>query len=310
MTAFVVVNPRSARGRTGRAWPHIRAGLQSAFPLMEAALSRERGQTAHLVREALKGGHLDIIVVGGDGTLNEAVNGFFEHGRPVSPDAVLGFVASGLWSDFARHFGITPDYGTAIARLRQSHIRRVDVGRLSCLSLQGAPVTRYFINSASFGFSARVQGAINRSRLAGLFGKSAFAAFAALKLPGWHAPRLRLIAEGGYDEIAGITLVAVANGRWFGAGMKVAPEAEASDGKFDIVVVGGAPRLKVFKALAALGRGMPLSNSAMRAVRSTRLTAAPTLETEGRIEIETDGESAGMLPATFEILPAALNLRW
>ncbi len=309
MTAFVVVNPRAARGRTGRDLPRIRAGLEGAFPLMEVALSASRGQTTNLVRQALHAGHLDIIVVGGDGTLNEAVNGFFDQGVPISPDAVLGFVPSGLWTDFARNFGIAPDIESAIARLKTSHIRRVDVGRVSCLSMEGAPLTRYFLGSASFGFSARIQGAINRSRLAPLLGKSAFAVFAALMLPAWHAPRLRLIAGRVYDEIAGITLVAVANGRWFGPGLPIASDAQPWDGKFDIVVVGGAPRSRVLQILSALRKGTHPADPTMRVVRAARLTAAPTLETDGRIEIETDGETAGLLPASFEILPGALNLR-
>ena len=124
---------------------------------------------------------------------------------------------------------------------------------------------------------------------------------------GWHSPRLRLIADGHYDEIAGITLVAVANGRWFGHGLKVAPDADPADGFFDIVVLGGGARRRVLKMLRALRGGRP--DPAMRVVRARRLTAAPTLDTEGPVSIETDGESAGLLPATFVILPGALNLR-
>ena len=108
MTAFVVVNPKSANGRTGRDWPKIKPALEKLFPLMQVAQSHARGETARLVRAALKDGHLDIIAVGGDGTINEAVNGFFENGVPVSPDAVFGFVSSGTGGDFRRTFGIEP----------------------------------------------------------------------------------------------------------------------------------------------------------------------------------------------------------
>src|SRR5271154_7098531 len=100
MTAFVVVNPNA--GHTGRDWPKIKPALESAFPLMQVTESRARGQIAQLVRAALKDGHLDIIAVGGDGTMNEAINGFFENGAPLSPDAVFGFVTSGTGGDFRR----------------------------------------------------------------------------------------------------------------------------------------------------------------------------------------------------------------
>ena len=108
MTAFIVVNPHSANGRTRQDWPRIKPELEKLFPLMQVAESHARGETARLVRAALRDGHLDVIAVGGDGTINEAVNGFFENGAPVSPDAVFGFVSSGNDSNFRRTFGITP----------------------------------------------------------------------------------------------------------------------------------------------------------------------------------------------------------
>lgn len=304
MTAFVVVNPKA--GNTWRDWPKIRSALESAFPLMQVTQSRARGQTAQLVRAALKEGHLDIIAVGGDGTINEAVNGFFENGVRVSPDAVFGFVSSGTHCDFRRSFGIKPGYEAGIARLKQSRIRRLDVGHVACLSPKGEPVSRYFVNVATFGLSGRLAARLNRAGLARLFG---FGFQAALTLLSWRPKRVRLFTDTGYDEIAGITEVAVANGRWFGGGLRVAPEAEPGDGLFDIVVMAGAPRRSILTALRNWRGGTPPPGIALRQVRATHLTAAPTVETHGAVFVETDGESVGLLPATFEILPGAINLR-
>ena len=182
------------------------------------------------MRRALQDGHLNIVAVGGDGTINEAVNGFFERGAPVSPDAVFGFVAAGTGGDFGRSFGLAPGYEAGIARLRSAPIRRVDVGRVSCLSLTGAPLTRYFVNVASFGLSGRIAAAAGPGASAQIVRRPLrqFALQALLALIGWHSPRLRLIVEGQQDEIAGITLVAVANGGWFGGGLNVAPDADTS----------------------------------------------------------------------------------
>jgi YegS/Rv2252/BmrU family lipid kinase len=310
MTAFVVVNPTSGNGSTGRDWPKIRAALEGVFPLMTVTESHGRGETARLVRAALKDGHLDIIAVGGDGTINEAVNGFFENGAAVSPDAVFGFVSSGSGSDFRRTFGIAGGYEAAIARLKLSRIRRLDVGRVACVSAKGEPVSRYFVNVASFGFSGRLVSRINRARFAKLFGDGFARSFHALTaLIGWRPQRVRLIADAGYDEIAGIANVAVANGRWFGGGLRVAPNAEPSDGLFDIVVMGGAPRRHILQSLNKIRSGAHLSDPGVRLVRASRLTAAPTVDTYGAVTVETDGESAGLLPATFEILAGAINLR-
>jgi diacylglycerol kinase family enzyme len=125
----------------------------------------------------------------------------------------------------------------------------------------------------------------------------------------WHSPRLRLIADRAYDEIAGVTQVAVANGRRFGASPELAPAADLSDGKFDIVIAEGIARRFLLPRVIGLPGPEWLPDSALRRVRAARLTAAPTLDTEGPVEVETDGESAGLLPATFEILPSAINLR-
>ena len=310
MTAFIVVNHMSGNGSTGRDWPKIRAGLEGVFPSMTVMQSHARGDAARLVRDALKDGHLDIIAVGGDGTINEAINGFFENGVAVSPDAVFGFVSSGSGGDFRRTFGIGTGYEAAIARLKQSRIRRLDVGRVACLSHRGEPVSRYFVNVASFGFSSRLVSRINRARIAKLFGGGFARAYHAVAaLIGWRPQRVRLITNAGYDEIAGIANVAVANGRWFSNGLRVAPQAEPGDGLFDIVVMGGTPRRQMFQSLRKIRSGAHLSEPGVRLMRASRLMAAPTVETHGAVTVETDGESAGLLPATFEIMPGAINLR-
>jgi len=106
MSAFVVVNPRSANGRTGRDWRAIEAALGLAYPHMSVAFTRARREATQLVRNALREGHHEIIAIGGDGTINEAVNGFFDANGPVAPDAVLGCVTSGTGGDFRKTFGI------------------------------------------------------------------------------------------------------------------------------------------------------------------------------------------------------------
>lgn len=309
MTAFVVVNPSSGGGRTRSDWPKIKPQLEKLFPNMQVAQSRARGDTARLVRAALKDGHLDIIAVGGDGTINEAVNGFFENGAPVSPDAVFGFVSSGHDSDFRRTFGIKSGHEAAIARLKQARIHRLDVGHVACLSPRGEPVGRFFVNAASFGLSGRMAARRNRAPVTGLLGQRlAYAVHGMLALLGWRPQRVRLITGAKHDEIAGITDVVIANGRWFSGGLKIAPQAEPGDGLFDIVVMGGAKRRRLIATWRHLRQGQT-QDPGLRLVRAARLVAAPTVETHGLVEVESDGESVGVLPATFQILPGAINLR-
>src|ERR1700761_2054063 len=311
MTAFVVVNPRSGGGRTKREWRSIERALSDAFPLMSVAMTTKRGEARSLAREALLEGHSEIIAVGGDGTINEAVNGFFDESGPTAPDAVFGFVTSGTGGDFRKSFGIAPGADAAIARLKTATPRMVDVGRLSCLTRHGEPMVRYFINIASFGMSGLIVDSVNRARIAKLFGGSfafAFHSLSGLLRYGERTVRIRI--DGDFDEIANISTVAIANGVFFGGGMKVAPNAKPDDGYFDVVIMGGTPKHRVAADMKLIYTGDHLSNPAVRVVRGQKIVAVPVAETRGKpVLIEVDGENVGRLPATFEILPRAINLR-
>ena len=276
MTAFVIFNPNSAAGHTGKDWREIEEALEKIFPLMTFFVTTAATQAAHMVRDALRDGHLEIIAVGGDGTINEALNGFFGRGLPISPDAVFSFVHNGHDSALCRRFGIAPGWQAGVAHLAHARIHKHDVGRVTCLSPQGEPVTRYFLGAASFGLSASMARALGRARIARLFGHG----FARLlhhwmARLSWHETRVRLMADH-YDEIAGIASVSLS----------------PSDGLFDMQVLDGLNQIE---------------NA--RLMRAARLTAAPTVDTKGAVDVETDGESAGVLPATFEIYPVGINLR-
>src|SRR4051812_5055737 len=276
MTAFVVFNPNSASGHTGRAWREIEEALERIFPLMSFFVTTGPAQAAHMVRDALHDGHMEIIAVGGDGTINEALNGFFENGMPLVPDAVFNFVHNGHDSALCRRFKIAPGWQAGVAHLAAARIHKADVGRVSCLSAQGAPLTRFFLGDASLGLSASMARAVGRARIARLFGhRFASGLHRRMAKSRWRPTRLRLIADG-YDEIAGIASVSLSPAR----------------GLFDM------------QLLDSSGRSDPA-----RALRTARLTAAPTLDTGAPVDVECDGESAGILPASFDVYPAAIKLR-
>jgi diacylglycerol kinase (ATP) len=175
----------------------------------------------------------------------------------------------------------------------------------------GQPCIRYFANIASFGLSGVIVNAVNRSRIAKLFGGSfAFAFHSAAGMLTYRDRTVRIRVDGDYDEIASISTVAIANGQFFGGGMHVAPDAKPDDGMFDVVVMGGMPKLQALSEMQKIYTGEHLKNPAVRALRGRKIMAAPVAETRGHaVLIEVDGECAGRLPATFELLPRALNLR-
>jgi len=311
MSAFVVVNPRSASGRTRRGWRALEPALASIYPYMSVAFTRQRGEATHLVAAALREGHSEIVAVGGDATINEAVNGFFDAEGAVSPDAVLAFVANGAGNDFPHTFGIRDSGLDAVSHLKQAHVRPIDVGRVRFLSRTGVPRTRYFANIASFGLSGKIVDAMNRSLFAGLFGTGfAFGLHSILGMLQYGGRPVRLMIDSVFDEIVNISTVAVANGRAFGAGMQVAPEAKPDDGQFDVVIINNGPASQMLADMKLIHEGEHLGNPHVRLIRGLRVTAAPVAETRGRpVLVETDGECVGRLPATFEILPRALNVR-
>ena len=276
MTAFVIFNPNSASGRTGHVWEAIEASLEQVFPLMSFFVTTAPAQAAHVVRDALRDGHMEIIAVGGDGTINEALNGFFYRGVAVSTDAVFSFVHNGHDSALCQRLGLLPGWRAGVAHLAHARIHKRDLGRVACLSADGLPVTRYFLGGASFGLSASTARAFGRARIARLFGHGFATGLHRLAARSrWRATRVRLMSDG-QDEVAGIASVSVTPGQ----------------GLFDLRVLDGLNR-----------------PDQARSSRTARLTAAPTLDTAAPVDVECDGEATGVLPATFDIVPAAINLR-
>ncbi len=311
MSAFVVVNPRSAGGRTAREWPAIERALRSVYPAMTAAFTRARGEAISLVREALREGHDEIVAVGGDGTISEAMNGFFDERGTIAPDAVFSFATSGTGGDFRKSFGIEAGAVEAVSQLKTANVRPIDVGRISCLSDAGAATVRYFINIASFGLSGMIVASVNRARISKLFGgRFAFAFHSAVGALAYRDQAVRIHADGGLDRIARISTVAIANGQYFGGGMRIAPEARPDDGLFDLVILGGGPRREMLANMKLLYTGEHTRLPNVQVARARKIVAAPVAETGGKpVFIEADGENVGRLPATFEILPGGLNLR-
>ncbi|HEY0282031.1 MAG TPA: YegS/Rv2252/BmrU family lipid kinase [Rhizomicrobium sp.] len=309
MSAFVVVNPAS--GSTSREWRGVENALSAIYPYMSVAFTRARGDAAALVTNALREGHHEIVAVGGDGTINEVVNGFFDRGGAISPDAVLAFVCCGAAGDFKKAFGIVETGVQAAEHLRHASVRAIDVGLVSFLSKTGMARTRAFANIASFGLSGEIADSVSRAVVSRLFGAPfAFAFHSTLGLLTYRGRKVRLIVDDVYDEIVAISAVAVANGSWFGGGMQVAPDAKPDDGLFDVVIFADAPKRRMLADMKFIYSGEHLGNPNVRVIRGRKVVAAPVAETRGRaVLIETDGEAVGRLPATFEVLPRALNVR-
>jgi YegS/Rv2252/BmrU family lipid kinase len=311
-TRFVfVVNPRSAAGATLRRFESHRREIaerlkRQGFDL-EVRLTERPRHATELARSAVVAGAAVVVAVGGDGTNNEVVNGFFDvAGQRIASTTALGCITSGTGGDFRRTFGWTTNPQDDLERLLRLNRRRIDLGKLECTGTDGQPVSRYFINISSFGLSGVVADIANRSGKR-LGAKLSFMMASAQAMATYQAPRVRLTIDDGPTTTENLALGAMCNGQYFGGGMWVAPDAVPDDGLFDAVfVTGGGPAFWLRHGLSVYA-GKHTLVDAVRIGRCQTVRAEPDVA-GNRIFIDLDGEQPGMLPATWSIVPATVDL--
>ncbi len=300
----VVVNPNSQGGNVGKRWPHLADQIRREVPF-EEAMTKGPGDATRLAREALRAGATRVVALGGDGTINEVVNGFFDDGKPVSPDAALGYLPQGTGGDFRKSIGVPKDFAEAVACLARDHRRRIDVGRLD-FTTDGGTGVRMFANIASFGMSAMVDHAVNDSKKR--FGSLSFFWATTKTTFRYKNQRVRLRFDDDKDAVdLTINTVAVANGRYFGGGMMIAPDAELDDGLFDVVAMGDLGLRELVMNSRRVYKGSHLTLDKV-SVRRAKVVRAEPGDGGSRVELDVDGETPGMLPATFTVVPRALEV--
>jgi YegS/Rv2252/BmrU family lipid kinase len=259
-----------------------------------------------MTREALRGGAERVVAIGGDGTINEVVNGFFDdQGKPIAPEASFAVIPFGTGGDFRRTVNVPTELAEAARVIATNHRRKIDVGRLEFTTPAGARAARMFANIASFGVSGVVDRLVNESgkRL----GRLSFALATARATWSYTNQRVQLVFDGGNRVEATINTVAIANGRYFGGAMMVAPHAELDDGQFDVIAMGDFGFADLLRSGRRLYQGTHLAMDKVTA-RRARVVEAEPIDPGAVIELDVDGENPGRLPARFELVPAALWL--
>lgn len=301
----VIVNPVSANGKTARRWPEIESRLREIWPDLEHHFTAGPGEATALARRALEGGAGLVIAVGGDGTANEVVNGFFhEDGRPVSPEAAISFIATGTGSDLVRTLGIPRDPREAIAHLARSGRRQVDLGRVSFIEHRGLKASRYFVNIAGLGLDGDTVARVNRTtKIFGGFVSFLWGTVVSLIL---YRNQVMAVEVDGKEVCDGpVTMLAAGNGQYFGGGMQVAPKAVMEDGLLDIIILHGLGKLDLLANLPRVYRGTHLTHPRIESLRGRRVTVT----SPGTALLDLDGEQPGRAPVEIEILPSALTVQ-
>ncbi len=242
-----------------------------------------------------------MVAVGGDGTLNEVVNGLVRAGGAATE---LATIPIGTGMDFVRTHGIPTRFEDAVLTARDGAPRTIDLGRVSYRTWDGNDAERYLANVGSVGMSAAVARRANgMSKLAG--GRATFFYALVRVFLEWENTVVSIELDGGERREGRMHDVVVANGQYHGGAMWLAPEARPDDGLFDVLLIGDITKRDFVTTAPKLYRGTHLSHPKVDLVRS-RTVAVDAPE---RLPIELDGEQVGTTPARFEIVPGALRVR-
>jgi len=301
-TAFIVNS--IAVGRCAAGWSRVKDHIKDNHSFSrDVRMTESCGQAVHLTRDAVRSGYEMVVAVGGDGTVNEVLNGLFQNGSVFHQNLVLGIIPLGSGCDTIRSLNIPKEPTGAIKAVEGNGTRRVDVGRVEFINLRGERESRLFINIADLGAGGLVvQKASQAPRILGQRPNYVWGILtAALK---YKARTVNLSIDGDGPLILAVRNTIIANGRYFGRGFHAAPQAKMDDGLFDIVNVGDFGIMESLWHVPKLYRGTHLGLEKVDHFRGRKVEVSADEE----VLLEMDGELVGTLPAAFEIMPSAINI--
>ena len=300
---LLIVNPRSAGGATGRNWPEIESGLRQHIGApFDVAFTQRAGHATALAREGAS--HYECIVsVGGDGSMNEVVNGLVGDSGPLRPDLRLGIIPRGTGSDFGRTLGIPRDLEGAAARIAQGNVREVDLAKVHFRDFTGQDTVRFFINEGEIGLGPAACQAVNRSSKR--LGPRLTYMWSTLTTMLRYRDRwVTLTLDGGQPQRILLNNAWLANGQYSGSGIRMAPRARLDDGLLDVVIITHMGLVEKAVRLRKLRSGDFVAQPGVTYKTARRIEA----RSEDTVLIEVEGEPIGMLPATFEITGKRLKV--
>lgn len=297
----LIVNPMAAGGKVGRQWPRVRRILKEESVEFDAGLTEGVGHATELVCQALEAGYRTIVALGGDGTVNEVINGLMADGA-ADPEVVLGIIPAGIGADLARTLGIPSNYMAACRRLLKGETHLIDLGKITYI-YQGREAQRYFANVAGLGFDGEVVRRVTSG--------PRILSSSTIRYLGGLLTTLTTYENGDVSvtfdekELRQRAFSAViCNGRYFGGGMCIAPGALLDDGLFDVIIIGDCTKLEVVANLFRVYRGTHLSHPKVDVYQARKVR----VEAQERMLLQADGELLGETPAVFQIIPQALRV--
>ena len=301
----VIINPQSASGKTGKRWPRVAPKLLSVYPNAELLMNKESGEAATLAKNAVIDGANRVIAVGGDGTINEVLNGLIgSQGKPLNSNVSLGVIPMGTGSDLSRSLAIPKDPDLAIEALK-SPAQPVDCG---WAEVNGKG--RAFLNIGSLGISSEV------ARHFEEYGKSGIVSYVSglMRSAQRYSKRaftLRFLDDDGSwqeRQLPKAFVLAVGNGQYFGGGMHITPQAHMSDGSFQCVLVRDLTTLEIIRYLPSLFRGLHLKHAPFQSVFSKEVEVTVSHSTFMELDGEPTFELTPSSPGRIRVIPKAIRI--
>jgi YegS/Rv2252/BmrU family lipid kinase len=296
----IVFNPASAGGKTGnnksRILTELKNQLGNNFAFSE---TRMKTDATIITREAINNGCHIVVAVGGDGTINEVVNGFFENGTLINPDAKLGIISFGTGQGFAQSIGLPKDLTVQIKVIKSDIAKSIDVGRIK---FKDNHLTKYFVNEFQFGIGGTLNKNIS-ARTKKILGKYAFGFEAVKTLLTYQADSFQMIIN---DKVITESIIGViiANGAYTGGGMRLTPKALLYDGILDVLLI---KDMSLLNRLFSFSRIYSAKHLDLKAFELFKTRKIEFIYKNG-LAVEADGELINGKCTSVEIMPSVLKV--
>ena len=300
---FTVVNPVSANGRTGKKWSDIAAYLKNNDIDFVFRKSEYPEHAVAMVRKALKNGYKYIMSVGGDGTANEVVNGFFEKEHLINPKANLIIFSRGTGSDFIKSLGINNSKKEIINIIKNGRKKLIDIGKIEYFNNQNNKAQRYFINISDAGIGGETVARVEKGNK--LFSGKLTYLFGALQTLAFYKNKhFEVMIDNKKVIKQKASSILIANGSHFAGGMKIAPKAKVDDGLFNLIVLGDLNKFEIITNLYKAYSGKHLAHPKVDSYQGKDIK----INSKEEVFLNIDGEAAGKLPANFKLIPKKIGV--
>ena len=304
---YLVVNPEACNGKAGKRWPRVKKQILEQGLSFDYQLTSAPGEATALSRQALEKGYKRIVAVGGDGTLNEVANGFFQVDKIIRNQAALGLIPEGTGGDFARLMKIPRDIKDCASRISRGKSRPIDVAHARFQprdpDLTGETAARYFFNAGDVGLGGAT---IALTQRLGKFmgGFLSYYAAMVISMVLYRNREITAVIDDHVTWAGKVVVLVVANGQYFGGGMKVTPMALPDDGLLDVLLVADLSKPRLLFSSHRVYKGTHLEIPEVQSFRGRKICIQSP---HNNVLFQLDGECLGRAPVEIRILPGALH---